>query len=581
MKKYIVDIETDGLLDTVSKVHLIVCKDVDTGELKIAKTPMEVFDLSRWLRSEEHCIIGHNVLGFDFKVLNKLYGLELSNINYIDTLILSRLVLPDLRARDFDARAMDSKLFGSHSLKAWGHRLDLHKGDYGEQDGAWDEVNEQMVEYCINDVELTHKLYDHLMDQKPSIDALELEQEIAHICYEQEWAGFPFDTDKAVVLLSKLKKRAEELRYNLVKAFGSWVVDEGERKKGLYHKISIIEFNPNSRQHISKRLQELHGWKPTEFTPSGEPKVDETVLSKLQYPEAKLMSEFLLIQKRIGQLSEGNQGWLKLERKGRLHGRVNTMGSITSRCSHSHPNLAQVPSVHAEYGKECRELFKVVEGYSLVGIDVSGLELRCLSHYMAKFDGGSYGRNLLDGDIHTANQKAAGLSTRDQAKTFIYGFLYGAGDAKVGQIVGKGPRVGRKLKEEFLNKLPALKKLREAVQGKAKKHGYVRGLDRRKVPVRSTHAALNTLLQSAGAIVCKKWLVILHELLRDKGYTYAHDYTQVAFVHDEVQLMVKEEHAERIGSLAVEAIGLSGEHYGFRIPLTGEFRVGRSWADTH
>jgi len=256
------------------------------------------------------------------------------------------------------------------------------------------------------------------------------------------------------------------------------------------------------------------------------------------------------------------------------------MGSITSRCSHSHPNTAQVPSIKAPYGKECRELFKTDPGFSLLGCDVSGLELRCLAHYMGRFDGGAYGKVLLEGDIHTANQEAAGLPSRDASKTFIYAFLYGAGDQKIGSILGKGASVGKKVKNQFLRKTPALKELRKAVQLKAKK-GFLKGLDGRTIPVRSEHSALNTLFQSAGAIICKRWVVELHKLLQLEGYTYAQDYAQVAFVHDEIQMIVKEDYVRDIGNLAVKAIGVAGDAYNFRIPLTGEWTCGRNWAETH
>lgn len=575
-KEIYFDIETDGLLDEVTKIHCLIYKCDGEHHVIYEKDIPEAL-----LFLKDHHLIGHNILGFDFRVLDKLYGFV--PVSYTDTLILSRLTFPDLRAQDFDKRGMDSKMYGSHALKAWGHRLSYLKGDYGEHEGAWDELTPEMIEYCKRDVDLTQKLHEHLLkyEKHTSSDSIELEHQVSKICYEQETFGFPFDVPKALELYKLLYSRKNELHEELLKAFGSWVVDEGERKKGLYHKIKIVEFNPQSRHHISKRLKDIHGWKPTEFTPSGEPKVDEKILDGLKYPEAKLMSEYLMISKRIGQLSEGNEAWLKLEKNGRLHGSVNCMGSVTSRCSHTHPNLAQVPSTKAPFGKHCRELFTTDPGFSLLGVDVSGLELRCLAHYMARYDDGAYGKILLEGDIHTANQEAAGLATRDQAKTYIYGFLYGAGDQKIGQIIGKGASHGKALKEKFLRKIPALRKLREQVQNKANDYGFVRGLDGRRVPVRSAHASLNTLLQSAGAIICKRWVVMLHDMLEAEGYSYGQDYAQVAFVHDEVQLMVKDEHVDSIGRIAVEAIKFSGEYYGFRIPLTGEYRVGRNWADTH
>ncbi len=577
MSKYILDLEADGLLDTVTKVFVIVMKNVETGERWVMKTDGEIREGLAHVQDQH--LIGHNLIGYDLEVLKRLYGFKIDISQVTDTLVLSRLIYPDMRARDAKSKVMITKYWGSHSLEAWGYRLQKFKGDYGKNANAFTELSDEMVDYCIQDVEVTEELYNVVLD-KTSEQASDLEHKVADICYQQEHYGFPFDVAKAASLYAELSERRSILYKDLRGAFGSWILDEGERKKGLYHKIKIVDFNPNSRQHIAKRLRELRNWEPEEFTPSGEAKVDEKVLLALDFPEAQLMAEYFMLNKRIGQLAEGDQAWLKLEQQGRLHGRVNTMGSITSRCSHSHPNLAQVPSVKAPYGKQCRTLFKSDEGFSLLGTDISGLELRCLAHYMGRFDGGSYGKILLEGDIHTANQEAAGLPTRDQAKTFIYGFLYGAGDNKIGQIVGKGAKEGKKLKDKFLTQLPALKNLKKAVQKRAKQ-GWVLGLDGRKVPIRSEHAALNTLLQSAGAIICKRWVVELDRMLQESKYGYGKDYAQVAFVHDEIQMLVREGIEDEIGRIAVRAIGIAGDTYKFRIPLTGEFGYGENWAITH
>mgnify|MGYP003146505267 CR=1 FL=1 len=577
MEEIVLDIETDGLLDTVTKVHLLVYRNLSTGDLTVADSNESISKALETLKDKK--IVGHNVLGFDLIVLNKLFGFNVPIDHVIDTLILSRLIYPNIREEDSKLRKIEAKLWGSHSLKAWGERLGSFKGTYNQQEDAFVELTPEMRDYCINDVHLTESLYEFFRPDIPSKSSAKLEHEITDICIRQENRGFSFDESKATELYVELSKKRSKLSQKLGEVFGSWIVDEGLRKNDTYSKISIVNFNPNSRKHIAKRLQELRGWTPTIFTPSGEAKIDEKVLSKLKYPEAKLMSEYFMLNKRIAQLAEGNQAWMKLCKKGRLHGKVNTMGAQTSRCSHSHPNIAQVPNLNAPYGKECRNLFKADTEMDLLGIDVSSLELRCLSHYLARYDNGEYGKILLESDIHTANQRSAGLATRDQAKTFIYGFLYGAGNEKIGQIVGKGKAEGAKLKKEFLSKIPALRQLRDAVQKKAEK-GFITGLDGRKVPVRSNHAALNTLLQSAGAIICKRWIVEMHSLLKEE-FKEGEDYAQVAFVHDEVQLTVKREYGTRIGELGVKAISITGEKYGLRIPLTGEFKTGASWADTH
>ena len=576
MNDIVIDIETDGLLDTVTKVHCLVYKLND--QITVATTDQEIKNAFEVLKTGQ--VIGHNVLGFDLEVLKRLYGFELPLIQVTDTLILSRLLHADLRTEDSQVKRLEPKFWGSHSLKAWGFRLEKNKGTYLEEND-FSELSQEMIDYCIQDVELTDILYKNFSWRLPSEESIWLEHQIANICNRQEYYGIKFDEEKAVELYTKLAKKRDELEEELKEEFGSWIINEGTRRNELYSKVKIVDFNPNSRRHIAKRLKELRGWEPREFTPTGEAKVDEAILDKLDYPEAQKMSEYLMLNKRIGQLAEGDQAWLKLVKQGRLHGRINTMGASTSRCSHATPNLAQVPNSNAPFGKDCRALFVPNRGEKLLGVDVAGLELRCLSHYLSLYDNGEYGQKLLEEDIHTVNQEAAGLATRDQAKTFIYGFLYGAGDQKIGEIVGKGKAEGKLLKKKFLTELPALKQLRTKVQRKAVERGALKGLDGRFVPVRSKHAALNTLLQSAGAIICKRWVVETHRLLEENGFKCGRDYSQVAFVHDEIQLTVKEKHADRIGEICTEAIVLTGNRYGLRIPLTGEYKVGNNWSETH
>ena len=576
MNDIVLDIETDGLLDTVTKVHCLVYKLND--QITVATTDQEIKNAFEVLKTGQ--VIGHNVLGFDLEVLKRLYGFELPLIQVTDTLILSRLLHADLRTEDSQVKLLEPKYWGSHSLKAWGFRLEKSKGTYLEENG-FSELSQEMIDYCIQDVHLTDILWKNFSWRLPPEESVWLEHQIANICNRQEYYGIKFNEEKAVELYTELAKKRDHLEGELKDEFGSWIINEGTRRNELYSKVKIVDFNPNSRRHIAKRLKELRGWEPREFTPTGEAKVDEAILDKLDYPEAQKMSEYLMLNKRIGQLAEGDQAWLKLVKNGRIHGRINTMGASTSRCSHATPNLAQVPNSNAPYGTDCRSLFTPDRGEKLLGVDVSGLELRCLSHYLSLYDDGEYGQKLLEEDIHTVNQEAAGLDTRDQAKTFIYGFLYGAGDQKIGEIVGKGKEEGKLLKKKFLTELPALKQLRKKVQTKAVERGALKGLDGRLVPVRSKHAALNTLLQSAGAIICKRWVVETHRLLEENGFKCGQDYSQVAFVHDEIQLTVKEKHADRIGEICTEAIVITGVRYGLRIPLTGEYKVGRNWSETH
>jgi len=590
----IFDLETDGLLDNVSKIHCLVWKDTETGEVTTCTTPIEIGD-GLCVLMDASMISGHNVIKYDIPVIEKLYPwFKVDKSKVFDTLVATRLIWANVKDTDnklLKAGTLPGKLFGSHSLEAWGYRLGNYKGDYK---GGWETFSQEMLDYCVQDVEVTATLYQKILDKEYAQQALDLEHQVAWLMAKQERNGFHFDMPKAAALLTRLVQRRGELERELKEYFGSWEVQLPEfipkvnNKKLGYtkgvavKKVKVVEFNPSSRDHIADRLITLYGWKPIDFTEGGKPMVDEIVLGKLDYPPCKLLTEYLLVQKRISQLNEGGQAWMKCEKKGKIHGSVNPNGAVTGRATHSYPNISQVPSSSSPYGHECRELFTVPAGWTLVGADASGLELRCLAHYMAKWDGGRYGEVLLGGDIHTENQKAAGLQTRPQAKTFIYAFLYGAGDGKIGSIVGGDAGAGRKLKQKFLRSLPALGRLVEAVQGAAKR-GHLVGLDGRQIHVRSSHAALNTLLQGAGAIVCKQWLVLLEEKLSAQfKHGWDGDYAFCAWSHDECQIACRTpEIAQKVAETATNCVALAGEHFGFRCPLAGESKVGKTWADTH
>jgi DNA polymerase-1 len=367
-------------------------------------------------------------------------------------------------------------------------------------------------------------------------------------------------------------------------------------------KVKLTEFNPGSRDHIATWLQRGFGWEPMEFTKDGKPKCDETTLNDLPWPEAKVLVQYLTVAKRLGQLYEGDESWFKHEHNGRIHGGVNTNGAVTGRMTHAGPNMAQVPACSALYGKECRALFTASPGMVLVGIDADALELRDLAGYMAKFDGGEYIRTVLEGkkedgtDMHSVNCRALGMQPKEKqwdgrpgrevAKTWFYAFIYGAGDEKLGFIrTGqKGPeavRAGKKARKAFLTGLPALGKLVEQVKKVSQERGYLLGLDGRRLNVRGQHSALNTLLQSAGAVQMKIALTILDRDLQAAGLVPGVDYEFVANVHDEWQIECKPELGEKIGELGKAAIRKAGEQLGFRCPLDGAYSVGRTWADTH
>lgn len=598
----IFDIETDGLLDTITRVHHIAIMDADTEELASYHTEEELDKALKTLRTAKE-LIGHNIICFDLPALHQVYGFEPHpSSRIIDTLVCTRLIWSDLKNDDFKYRPprLPLTLYGRHSLEAWGLRIGEYKDDFGKTTD-WQSWSPEMAEYCEQDVRVTHKLLQRIEAKRYSQDALRLEHDFQRIILKQEQFGFCFDQKAAVELYATLAAEREALSGQLQKAFPPVTVEEefiparDNKTRGYVKGVPFIKrkevaFNPSSRTHIANRLKERYGWEPVELTDKGAPKIDDEVLSALPYPEAPLISRYLMLEKRLGQLSEGSQAWLKnIGKDGRIHGHVNTNGAVTGRCTHSYPNIAQVPSVGSEYGADCRALFGPPPGYYQLGCDASGLELRCLAHYMARYDGGAYRDEVLHGDIHTANQKAAGLETRNEAKRFIYAFLYGAGDALIGSLIDPSltdpaarSALGKRIKTKFLKGMPALAQLINDVQVKVKARGHLIGIDGRVLPARSPHSALNLLLQSAGAVAMKKATVILWERLAQEGFTFGKDIAQMAHIHDEFQLAVRDDiHPDTIGQMSVDAIRDAGESFHFRCPLDGEYKVGHNWAECH
>jgi DNA polymerase I-like protein with 3'-5' exonuclease and polymerase domains len=528
-------------------------------------------------------LIGHNIMAFDLPALRKLINFHAIKPVY-DTLVLSRLKHPDLRNDDFGTlnSGFPKDLVGSHSLKAWGHRLGIFKGESPD----FTEFNEEMLEYCKQDVRVTVALYRHLEVDKIDPEAIDVEHQFAHIIRNQERAGFRFDVQAAEKLHSALIKEKLEIEAQMRQVFPDKVITRVSEKTGKELKPKIEEFNPGSRQQIAERLIEKYGWQPTEMTPDGRPRVDESVLEALEYPEAKFLVKYLTCTKRLGQLADGDNAWLKLCVNGKIHGRVNTNGAVTGRCTHSSPNMAQIPTDPAY-----RSLFIPLDGMVLVGVDASGLELRCLAHFLGRYDAGTYARKIVSCDIHWENAKAFGLApqqeqdksnpshktARNQAKGGIYALIYGAADAKLGFVLGGDLKKGKKSRANFLTAVPAFQKLKEDVESAVARNGRLKGIDGRDLPIRSPHAALNTLLQSAGAVVMKKACIIAHAEYAVRNIPVM----QVAAVHDEYQLMTFPKFADEVGSIMVESIRKAGSHFKFRCPLDGEYRIGKNWAETH
>jgi DNA polymerase I-like protein with 3'-5' exonuclease and polymerase domains len=586
--RLIFDIETNGFLSEATKIHSIVIKDIDTKQMysyhgdKIGR--------GLYLLSGASLLVGHNILKFDIPVINKLYPEYKIEGDVFDTLLVSRLIWTNRKELDFQMKELPLKLAGRHSLESWGYRLGLRKGEFAKTNdfANW---SEEMQKYCELDVEVTYEFWKLIQKQNYSQEAIKLEHDFARCIYLQEAHGFHFDVASAKKLYASLANRRLELEKSLTSAFPKWQKYIGtfipkRDNKTLGYKKDVpvkrykeLTFNPNSRDHISDRLMNK-GWKPKEFTPDGKPKVDESILSTLNFPEAKLLSEHFLIAKRIGMLAEGNNAWLKLQQDGKIYGSVITNGANTGRCTHQKPNVAQTPSVGVPYGKECRSLFIVPAGFRLIGCDASGLELRCLAHYLGAFDEGSFAKQLLDGDIHSYNQKQIGLPTRDMAKRVIYGVIYGIGDTRLGEVVGKSSSEGKRIKTNLFKALPALKALRDNVIIATRNKKYLLGLDKRKLIPRSEHSSLNLLIQSCGALIIKMATVILHKKLEEKKYD-KNICTMVAHVHDELQLQCKSDYADEVGKIAVQSIKDAGTYFNLRCPLDAEYKIGNNWASTH
>ena len=601
----IFDIETNGLYYDTTRVFCM--------SIKVDDEPTEVYthrdiegsagtiEEGLLLLSKCDIIVGHNIINFDLPVLNKLYKFT-PTFDIIDTLIVSKLKYPNLIASDMDNDKLEGKLKGSHSLKAWGYRL----GNFKDSNDQWEVLTTDMVEYCRQDTEVTYTLYNKFLLNMPPKEAIRLEQEFATIINRQEKYGVYFDVDKAHQLHLDLIRERADITSEVSKVFTPLLLPDGKVKTqadyknkfpykdiyGSFQKLKLVEFNPSSRQHIVIWFKRWYGWIPTQETEKGNPIVNEEVLKELDYPEAKILAHYFNVNKLLGQLAEGDNAWLRmLHRDRRIHGQIDTLGAVSRRCTHSKPNMAQVPSSRAFKGHECRALFTVPKGKKLVGCDAEGLELRTLSHYMAKYDDGVYGDTVDKGnkdngtDIHTVNQKAAGLPTRDSAKTFIYAFLYGAGDEKIGTIIGGNAKAGKAIKETFFRKIPAIKTLIESVQNQYKKNGFLKGLDGNPYYIRSAHSALNTLLQGAGALVMKYYLIELDKNLEkvytNSGNSTTPDYEFVLNVHDEVQIECKKGVAEEIARIAVNTFDDITKLLNFRVPLRGKSEIGNSWADTH
>jgi hypothetical protein len=624
LKRVIFDCETNGLLNELDRVHCLVLKDVETREVvSCTNSGPGYVSIEEGLEilANAEVSYAHNGIAFDLPALKKVYPEWQLRGTFLDTLAISRLLWAHLKDGDY-GRARKGRLpghlIGSYKLEAWGYRLGRRKGEYGKVEG-WEVWTQEMQDYCEDDVETTEALLHVIEKKKIPPQALEANQEIHWYLAAQERNGWPFDFEGAVRLQAKLAARREELAHALTDHFGCWYEEGKEftpkrnnKRLGYVEgcpmtRLKLKEFNAGSRPHIANRLQTLYGWEPEKFTPKGQPEISESTLKGLDFPRVGDLIEYLTVDKRLSQISEGKGAWLKMMEDnhpdgGGITGMIHIHHSaapvtVTHRRRHIAPNVAQVPKVTSPYGKECRELWTVPEGWQLLGADVSGLELRCLAHYMARWDDGEYGRVILDEDmdIHARNRDALGLEGavgRDKAKTFIYAYLYGAGNEKLGSILEptankkKKKKTGKQLRTRFEAEIPALGKLVEIVKAKAESQGWLKLIDGRRAHVRYQHAALNTLLQGTGAVICEHWVVeadhrLMEEYDTDHGGSWHDLWAGLAWVHDEMQIATRPEIAKDASIIMVDSIEAMTIKFNFRLPLTGSASIGQTWADTH
>jgi len=595
---FVIDIEANGL-DDADTIWCLVSRNVATGSVESFVGHSEI---RRWASElpTSYVLIGHNIISYDVPTLNRILGLKLSLDRCIDTLVLSYLYHPQLpRPVGLSGKK------GPHSLEAWGLRFNDEKGDYND----WSKFTDEMLVYCVQDVNLTYRVYTALTGRLRGRGFSELSVWIEHkiriVVDKQERTGFSFDVPAAQSLYDRLRGIEESLAGPIKELFPAELVPVGtytyRLKKdgdptasyerhlanyddlrhnldGTYTVYTLQDFNIGSPAQRVKRLLSL-GWKPTTFTPTGSPKVDEESLvsfaNSSKRPEIQAIADWLVANGRANMVNTwlGNVG-----ADGRIHGRVFTCGAITRRMRHTTPNTANIPGNEAKFGVECRSLWRATPGRVLVGYDAAALEMRMFGHYLNNKEASDL---YIYGDPHTFNAGALTVALgvqfeRKPVKTDFYAFLYGASNGKLGSHYGKGAKFGKQIRETLLTNTPGLLQLAKRIEQEAES-GWIKTIDGGYVHSLSPHAALNSKLQSAGGIAMKLCAVLLDQMIEAEGL----DAWKVGDIHDEAQFDCHPSDAQRVGELALIALRQAGEMLNLSVPLDGEFKIGKTWADTH
>jgi DNA polymerase-1 len=599
------DIESDGLLATATKIHCIVIADSDRV---YEYGPKQIHAGLKHLTRFDY-LIGHNVTIFDLPLVQRLHDwAPKSDCRIVDTLIAGRLILPHVSDLDDQAAAMGDpalgKLRGRYSIEAWGARFGMPKVGADIED--WSAWTPEMQARCVGDVAICKRLWQFLQPNGYSQYALELEHRVAPLCDEIAAAGMYFDSAAAERLRQQWTTRRAALEAQLRKQFP--------------------DTNLNSRPQIGALLED-RGWIPESRTEkTNQPKIDDETLESIAalYPEFAGLSEHYILGRRLGQLVNGKKAWMKsVGADGRIHGGIVHIGTPHSRAKHLEPNLAQVPNPKrgTPFATECRSLFKARDDWVLVACDQATLQDRGFAHYLTEFDGGAYGREFLAGmDTHWRTATALGLVNhernkesefdtviREGSKSFRYAFLYGAGVPRAGMIVANiiraahriNPgsdlrqrffggqthpkesaikRVGKQSRDKFEAATPGLRQLRNKLQAFAQRHGWLPGLDGRRVPVRALYSALNFIVTSSEATICKRWLVRTYDELCAKfHYGWDGDVVICLWVHDEIVCCCRPEIAAQVGAIMVRNAKEPAEFYRFKVPLDADFKISANW----
>lgn len=603
MTRLAFDIETDGLRregkdgrPKMTRVHCIVTQDLDTREVRrywdaeIAATPdgslLEAVDAL----AKAAVLVSHNGVGFDLPVIEDEYGVDLwwrggRGIGIHDTLVLSHLIFP--RIGDIDRRQPDfpRHLFGRHSLEAWGYRLGHHKGDFAKQDHAFDELTPEMVDYCANDVAITAELYSRLMAKDWPEASIRLEHRFAWQIARMMDNGFPFDLHAALDLEERVETELSAIDERLHEALGPVVTE-------MKTKTKVEPVNLASTLQVTTKLQELYGWVPQVFTANGRPKFDDVVVSGL--PETVPVKDDLVrrasllgARKRLlGDQKKGTPGLIQHAQEvapgeHRVFHYCNHNGARTGRCTHAHPNV-NFPRVTSPWGPEFRGMVKAPEGWVIVGCDMSGVDARMIAHYLAPLDDGEMVKMVLAGSLHDDNRRLMAEVvpdiTRSTGKNVFYAVCYGAYPARVGITAGNvGPKKGGQLRRLIRERVRGLDELIRGVSATTETRGWLRGLDGRRLVPDAPFSALNTLAQGGAAVVMKEATALVMEKIEAKNIPAV----LILHVHDEGQILTRPEFADEVGQMFVDSIKEAGEVWGVRCPLDGEYKVGRTWAETH